>query len=208
MNEVVFINRKDNYLDTRSMLKAEIIKLRKQGCTYNEIREQLNCTRSVISYHCKKEGLAVSQGQNMSPSDDEIDEMSRLRLEGYTVKEVAEQMNWSTFTVTKYSSAAGKRKKPYSNAENVQRWRKRTKQRLVEYKGGECIICGYDKCIHALEFHHITPEEKKFHLSHPNTRSLKLLKEEADKCILVCSNCHREIEYEVTDIPNKHCSVH
>lgn len=54
----------------------------------------------------------------------------------------------------------------------------------------KCCKCGYDKYIGALEFHH-EGEDKKFNLSknHSITQSL----EEAKKCILVCSNCHKEI---------------
>ena len=44
----------------------------------------------------------------------------------------------------------------------VQKRRDKTKQLLVEYKGGKCEICGYDKCISALEFHHIDPDTKDF----------------------------------------------
>ena len=64
---------------------------------------------------------------------------------------------------------------------------------MVKYKGGKCEICGYDKCIDALEFHHVNQETKSFGISNGNIRSLKELKKEADKCILVCSNCHKEI---------------
>ena len=35
------------------------------------------------------------------------------------------------------------------------------KRRLVEHRGGKCEICGYDKSIRALEFHHIDPQSKK-----------------------------------------------
>lgn len=71
--------------------------------------------------------------------------------------------------------------------------RRRNKIKLVEYKGGKCEICGYDKCIDALEFHHLDPEEKEYGLSNGNTASFEKMKSEADKCILVCANCHREI---------------
>ena len=74
--------------------------------------------------------------------------------------------------------------------------RRRNKIRLVEYKGGKCERCGYDKCIDALEFHHLDPNEKDFGLSCGDTRSLEKLKKEADKCIMVCANCHREIHAE------------
>lgn len=74
--------------------------------------------------------------------------------------------------------------------------RRRNKIRLVEYKGGKCERCGYDKCIDALEFHHLNPEEKDFGLSCGDTRNFEKLKNEVDKCIMVCANCHREIHAE------------
>lgn len=70
--------------------------------------------------------------------------------------------------------------------------RRRNKIRLVEYKGGKCEICGYNKCIDALELHHLNPNEKEFGIAGA-TRSLEKLKVEADKCILLCANCHREL---------------
>lgn len=73
--------------------------------------------------------------------------------------------------------------------------RKDMKETLVREHGGKCQICGYDKYIGALDFHHLDPEEKEFALSHKgSTRSLKRMREEASKCLLVCANCHREIE--------------
>ena len=75
---------------------------------------------------------------------------------------------------------------------NVGNWRKRTKQLLVEYKGGECEVCGYNKCVEALEFHHIDESTKSFQIS-GSTRSLEKQKAEADKCVMLCANCHREL---------------
>ena len=64
-----------------------------------------------------------------------------------------------------------------------------------ELKINGCAICGYDKCIRALEFHHTNPEDKEFTLKIRNLdKSPKILAEELNKCILLCSNCHREIE--------------
>ena len=68
---------------------------------------------------------------------------------------------------------------------------KRIKENLIHYNGGKCQICGYDRCTSALEFHHIDPSQKDFTIS-GGTKSFENLKPEVDKCILVCSNCHRE----------------
>lgn len=70
------------------------------------------------------------------------------------------------------------------------------KQKWVDYKGGKCSVCGYDKCIGALEFHHTNPEEKDFGIS-KSAKGLcnEKIKKELDKCLLLCANCHREIHY-------------
>lgn len=68
------------------------------------------------------------------------------------------------------------------------------KQWAVKYKGNKCELCGYDKCIEALDFHHLNPEEKEFSISDKNIKlDWQEVKKEIDKCILICSNCHREI---------------
>lgn len=67
------------------------------------------------------------------------------------------------------------------------------KQWAVDYKGGKCENCGYDKCISALDFHHKIPTEKDFCISNRNiSLHWKNIKEELDKCSLLCANCHRE----------------
>ena len=75
------------------------------------------------------------------------------------------------------------------------------KQKCIQYKGGSCIICGYDKCTGALDFHHKNRSEKSYDISTKiRCLSFELLKLELDKCILVCCRCHREIEMGVHDI--------
>ncbi len=89
------------------------------------------------------------------------------------------------------SLASYKEVKP--NKVSVMEWRQRLKLKAVEYKGGCCSICAYDRCISALEFHHLDPNEKDFGIGSGNTKAWKKVKSELDKCILVCANCHREI---------------
>lgn len=76
----------------------------------------------------------------------------------------------------------------------VTKRRKKLKQLSVQYKGEKCTFCGYSKYIGALDLHHVDPENKDFSLSVRGlTRSWDKIKEELEKCILVCANCHREI---------------
>lgn len=84
-----------------------------------------------------------------------------------------------------------------SNYRHFRSSRQRLKEKLVEYKGGKCEICGYNKCINALEFHHLDPSEKDFGISNGNAIAFEKAKKEVDKCILVCANCHREIHFNL-----------
>ena len=79
--------------------------------------------------------------------------------------------------------------------ENVKNFRTRLKERAVYVMGGKCQCCGYDKCIQALEFHHINPNEKEFSFGDNTNRSWKDTREELQKCILLCANCHREAHF-------------
>lgn len=83
----------------------------------------------------------------------------------------------------------------------------RRKIKLIEMKGGGCEICGYNKNLSALEFHHTDPSLKDFNLDSrklSNTTWNKIL-EESNKCILLCSNCHKELhnpEYNAEYVKN------
>ena len=84
----------------------------------------------------------------------------------------------------------------------VQRRREKVRLMAVEYKGGRCQVCGYERCLEALEFHHLDPTQKDFGISHKGyTRSWEKVKEEVDKCILLCANCHREFHAGMLQLP-------
>jgi predicted HNH restriction endonuclease len=76
----------------------------------------------------------------------------------------------------------------------VHKRRKKIRQMAVDYKGGCCEVCGYNRCMDALEFHHSNSSGKDFSISDKGyTRSWTKVQEDLDKCILLCANCHREI---------------
>ena len=84
----------------------------------------------------------------------------------------------------------------------VAKRRKKIKAMVVEYKGGECILCGYKKCTEVFDLHHLNRSQKEFGLGSDGlTRSWKRTKKEADKCILVCANCHRELHAGRVQLP-------
>lgn len=82
------------------------------------------------------------------------------------------------------------------NVRTAKRGKDNVKIVKQEY-GGKCSCCGYDKCMDALEFHHVDPKQKEFALSNGRGYNLDKLRKELDKCILVCRNCHTEIHYDM-----------
>lgn len=78
----------------------------------------------------------------------------------------------------------------------VDKRRKDLKQKALDYKGGRCELCGYNKCQEALAFHHLKPKKKDFAISGDGfTRSWERIRQELGKCILICANCHAEIHH-------------
>ena len=68
--------------------------------------------------------------------------------------------------------------------------------------GGRCQLCGYDRHPAALQFHHVDPSTKGFALGASGlTRALEVMRREAAKCLLLCSNCHAEVEVGFAALP-------
>jgi len=83
----------------------------------------------------------------------------------------------------------------------VAKRRRVIKAKAIEYKGGKCQLCGYNKYQGALELHHIDPKQKEFSIGYRgHSRSWERVKSELDKCILICANCHREVEAGIISV--------
>ncbi len=83
----------------------------------------------------------------------------------------------------------------------VAKRRKDIKLTAVKYKGGQCSICGYNRSIEVLDFHHLPEFKKKFGIAGQGlTRSWESMKKEVDKCILICANCHRELHAGIVQL--------
>ena len=81
------------------------------------------------------------------------------------------------------------------------------RETLIKYLGDKCAHCGLihdctNTCV--FDFHHIDPTSKKFNLSSNglDSNGIKTLLEEADKCILLCANCHR-LEHHKREIKDE-----
>jgi DNA-binding CsgD family transcriptional regulator len=101
-----------------------------------------------------------------------------------------------------YVSPDGVYKCKRCRKDRVAQWRRDAKDDLVRAAGGRCVLCGYDKCFGALHFHHLDPRTKSFGLAmRGHTKSFEKLLAEARKCLLLCANCHAEVERGVTEVP-------
>lgn len=119
-------------------------------------------------------------------------------------REIMGEDGWISYQKIKQNEKVKRYRQTYRgevNSLKVVLSRKKKKQLLVEYKGGKCEICGFDKPIYDIyDFHHKDPNQKDFGLSGwGKNLSLELCKIEADKCMLLCANCHREIHYQISE---------
>lgn len=89
--------------------------------------------------------------------------------------------------------------KPCTNQQTTERTQA-LKAAAVAYKGGRCQVCGYDRYIGALDFHHRDRTQKGFGIGGKRTVSLETIKAELDKCVLLCATCHREAEAGLIDL--------
>jgi len=87
-------------------------------------------------------------------------------------------------------------------SESVARRRRRMKQILVQEAGGACRVCGYDRNVRALHFHHLEPSLKRHEVNARGAAmALERLQAEARKCVLLCANCHAEVEAGLIALP-------
>lgn len=193
------LQKKDDCFIPKEEIIKKIIDLRESKKTYDEISSELKISKYVVSKICRE--LKLVDSRKFGRINEEMILMIRKMYDeiGSSLK-VANLLNVSKSTVLKYAEIKNKEKlnendRKKNNSNGVIDWRRRTKIKLVEYKGGKCEKCEYDKCIDALEFHHLDPIEKDFTIS-GKSWSFDRLKKEVDKCILVCSNCHKEIHFK------------
>jgi transcriptional regulator with XRE-family HTH domain len=128
------------------------------------------------------------------------EELEPLVAEGLTIERIAQRVGVSDSTAKKWLRRHGLQTRGAKRRAALATVR-RTGERDVL---AECFLCGYAKHSVALQFHHVEPSTKSFGLSVRGiTRSIAKLREEAEKCVLLCANCHSEVEAGVVELPVK-----
>lgn len=142
--------------------------------------------------------------KGIKPTETEIADMQSYYDDGNSAREVAKHFGRFHGTVLKYIKVrrphVSEEERKQRRVTNVISWRQRTKKKLVEYKGGKCALCDYNKCIANMVFHHRDPSKKDFGISGMSVEFEKL-KVEVDKCVLLCCRCHGEVHAGLVSIP-------
>jgi transposase len=169
---------------SRETLEALVVR----DMTIREIAAETDRSAATVRYWMNRYGLRTS-------------EAARSRAGRYARKRFADcpTHGETHFIVHRDGTTSCAR----CRASSVTEWRRRAKRILVAEAGGACVLCGYDRCIAALQFHHRDPAQKRFALGGRGlSRAIHDLREEAQKCVLLCSNCHAEVEAGVANLLN------
>jgi DNA-binding CsgD family transcriptional regulator len=179
-------NGRDKHAARGGLTRDQIEPLIEAGRTQKEIAEALNVSQSTLRYWLGRYQLRTQRRHRVRP-EDQLPRLTRTcAIHGRT---------------TFYRRSDTGYRCVRCNNDAVSKRRRTVKRILVEEAGGACRVCGYDRCMASLHFHHRKPIEKSFALSgHGYSRSLASLREEARKCVLLCSNCHYEVEEGIAEL--------
>ncbi len=184
------VNR-DKYAARGGLEHDELETLVEQGASIAQIAETVGRSKTTVRHWLREYGLTTRRGEWRRKTSD----MGEKPMD--VVQRECLQHGLTDF---KRRSPSGYRCLK-CRSEAVVRRRRKVKQMLVEEAGGVCVGCGYSRCIAALEFHHLVPSEKSFSLSHRGVaRSLDKARAEASKCVLLCADCHAEVEAGVRQL--------
>lgn len=169
------------------LAKEDLERLLRRGMSLREIAHEVDRSLATIRYWMRKYELKSPPHRHHGSKGEGRETTLSCRRHGRT-----------DFVLEGRGSYRCKR----CRLERVSRRRRNVKRILVEEAGGKCLICGYDRCQRVLQFHHLDPSTKDFHLGEAGaTRSLARSRAEARKCVLLCANCHGEVEAGITPVP-------
>ncbi len=168
-----------------------LVQLTQDGHSLAAIARALGRSPTTVRHWVKKYGLQTVRTERVRQGKE-------ARAEGLGIV----QMRCSTHGLTEFwLEGRGAYRCMRCRVEAVARRRKNVRDTLIAEAGGRCAICGYDRCPAALHFHHLDPATKRFNVRGGRTPALETLREEARKCVLLCSNCHAEVEAKATALP-------
>jgi transposase len=191
--ELVAPNR-EKHAAKGGIARERLEELVQAGRTIAEIGAELELGKATVRYWLRKYGLRTAAARRAEAG-------AEARAAGMlTVIRTCRRHGEVEFVVEGRGYYRCKR----CRLEQVASHRRALKATLVEEAGGRCRLCGYDRCVAALEFHHLDPMQKRIGISAGGLGlSISVLRTETAKCVLLCSNCHAEVENGVSVIPEE-----
>lgn len=176
----------------RGIRRSDLEPLVADGLTLGQIAARLEVSIKTVHYWIRKHGLP-------RPADVRAgDTRERLRNGDTRAIRRCRHHGYVEFLLDRKGSWRCRQCRQDAVAER----RRKVKRILVEEAGGCCQLCGYDRSIGALQFHHVDPDTKRFGLAQKgHTVGIGLARAEAAKCVLLCANCHAEVEAGITRLP-------
>lgn len=177
-------NGSGKYDPSKALPEERILELVDSHHNASQIARELGVSTETIIRRLKKLGRKTDRERRASL-------IAEVRAAGRTTVELeCPEHGLTSFWVGKEKVLCHR-----CNSKAVARRRRKVKEVLVQEAGGACSLCGYDRSNAALHFHHLDPISKAFGVSGAGvTRSLASSRAEAQKCVLLCSNCHAEVE--------------
>lgn len=180
--------REQKHAAKGALAREQLETLVQAGATIAQIAEAVGRSKSTVRHWLREYELTTAQAD-------------RRRASQQGEQELLLQCSHHGLTTFRLRGSGGYRCLK-CRSEAVASRRRRVKEILVAEAGGRCAACGYERCIAALEFHHLDPAAKRFAISHRGvTRSLARARAEASKCVLLCANCHAEVEAGMRALP-------
>lgn len=157
----------------------------KDGASIQEMGEEFNAGRSTIRYWLRKLKLETERSVRLREARAACQEDLRR-----TYLRCARHGHTAFYARPDGGFRCGR-----CRSEAVAKRRRRVKKKLVDEAGGRCALCGFDEHPAALQFHHVDPSSKAFHLAEGGmTRGIAKSRAEMQKCVLLCANCHAQVE--------------
>jgi transposase len=177
------------------LARAELEAFVEQGMTIAEIAESVGRSKATVRHWLGRYGFKTRGGRGRRPAA----EVRAARQAGMSTLTTRCIRHGETDFVI---DGRGIYRCRRCRSEAVSRRRRKVKSILVSEAGGRCHLCGYDRSMRALHFHHLDPARKRLAINAKGVAlALDTLRAEARKCILLCSNCHAEVEDGIVVVP-------
>jgi transposase len=185
----------DRHAPRGGLTREELEPLVEEGLTIEGMATRLGLGDTTVRHWLKRHGLRTAAARRRGAA-------IAVRKSGR--REVDSNCRKHGTTRHVLVASEGRLRCARCRSEAVSRRRRKVKALLVAEAGGSCRLCGYARHPAALQFHHLDPSSKSFALGVRGiTRSLASLREEASKCVLLCANCHAEVEAGAVELPVK-----